>query len=253
MRAFSFGWCYTNQAMNKTTTFETIFSPITAGRVLDVATGRGSFIHVLSESLQSYDEIIGIDTNADTAEIFAKSFAEKPISYQQMDAYTLDFGDASFDTICIANSLHHLDDPVRVLAEMQRVLKPGGKFIINEMFRDSLSEAQQSHMLLHHWWAAVDSAEGIVHNETYTKQELIELAQNTDVNEWAFHEITYLDDDPKDEATIKQLDQIIDRYIKKAKSLSGSTTLIERGQALRERVHEIGFHGATALLAIGIK
>ena len=137
---------------------------------------------------------------------------------------------------------------------MQRVLRQGGRFIISEMFQDGLTEAQETHSLLHHWWAAVDSAEGIVHNETYTKQELIELAKRTEIGEWEFHEVAYLDEDPKDEATISQLDQIIDRYVEKAENLSnGGTQLIERGQALRRRVHEIGFHGATALVAIGIK
>ena len=237
-----------------TTTFEKIFSPISAGRVLDVATGRGGFIQVLAETLQSYDEIIGVDTVAGTEEVFAQSFAEKPISYQQMDAYKLEFDDASFDMVVIANSVHHLDEPQLVLKEMQRVLKPGGRFIINEMFRDGLTEAQETHALLHHWWAAVDSAEGIVHNETYTKQELIDWAQSTGIGEWEFHEVAYLDDDPKAEATIQQLDGVIDRYISKAENLSnGSTQLVERGQALRKRVHEIGFHGATALVAIGIK
>ncbi len=236
------------------TTYDTIFSPISAGRLLDVATGRGGFIHALIESLNSYDEIIGIDTIAGTEAIFAETFADKPISYRQMDASTLEFDDASFDTVCIANSLHHMSAPVRVLAEMQRVLKPGGRFIISEMFRDGLTDAQETHALLHHWWAAVDSAEGIVHNETYTKQELVELAQSTKISKWEFHEVAYLDEDPKDEATIQQLDGIIDRYISKAENLSNDgTQLIERGQALRRRIHEIGFHGATALVAIGVK
>ncbi len=235
------------------TTFETIFSPISAGRLLDVATGRGGFIHVLVESLRGYDEIIGVDTVAGTEEIFAQTFAEKPISYRQMDAYKLEFDDASFDTVVIANSLHHLDKPQHVLAEMQRVLKPGGRIIISEMFRDGLTEAQETHALLHHWWAAVDSAEGIIHNETYTKQELIDLAQGTEIGEWKFHEVSYLEEDPKDKATIQQLDGIIDRYIEKAENLSNrGTALIERGQALRKRVHEVGFHGATALVAVGV-
>ena len=236
------------------TSFETIFSPISAGRVLDVATGRGGFIHALIESLNSYDEIIGIDTVAGTEAVFAESFANKPISYRQMDASTLEFDDVSFDTVCIANSLHHMLDPIPVLDEMQRVLKPGGRFIINEMFRDGLTDAQETHALLHHWWAAVDSAEGIVHNETYTKQELVALAKSTEIGAWDFHEVAYLEEGPKDEATIQQLDGIIDGYIEKAENLSnGGTQLIERGQALRKRVHEIGFHGATALVAIGIK
>lgn len=235
------------------TTFENIFSPTSAGRVLDVATGRGGFIHVLAETLQSYDEIIGVDSAAGTEAIFAQNFADKPITYRQMDAYKLEFDDDSFDTVVISNSLHHLDQPQQVLAEMQRVLKPSGRFIISEMFRDGLTEAQETHALLHHWWAAVDSAEGIVHNETYTKQELVDLVKSTDVGTWEFHEVAYLDENPKDEATLQQLDGIIDRYIGKAEKLSnGGTHLIERGQALRKRVHEIGFHGATALVSIGI-
>ncbi|MBT3337622.1 MAG: class I SAM-dependent methyltransferase [Anaerolineae bacterium] len=235
------------------TTFETIFSSISAGRVLDVATGRGSFIHALIGSLKNYDDIIGIDTAAETKAIFAETFADKPISYQQMDAYTLEFDDASFDTVCIANSLHHLNDPVRVLSEMTRVLKPGGRFIISEMMQDNLSEPQMTHMLLHHWWAAVDTAEGIVHNETFTRQELMDFAKSTSIKKWAFHDVSYLDDDPKNEETINQLDQIIDRYMQKTEKLPDQEMLIKRGQALRERVHEVGFHGATALVAIGVK
>ena len=237
-----------------TATFETIFSPISAGRVLDVATGRGGFIHALDKTLQSYDEIIGTDTAEGTEAIFAENFNGKPITYQQMDAYKLDFDNASFDTVVIANSLHHLAGPHQVLAEMQRVLKPNGRIIISEMYRDGLTAAQETHMLLHHWWAAVDSAEGIVHNKTYTKQELINFAKSTEIDKWQFHEVAYLDNAPKDESALQQLDGIIDRYIEKAENLSnGSTQLIQRGQALRKRVHEIGFHGATALVAVGTK
>ena len=55
------------------TTFETIFSPISAGRVLDVATGPGSFIHTLIGSLKSYDEIIGVDNNPKAEAAFAEA------------------------------------------------------------------------------------------------------------------------------------------------------------------------------------
>ena len=234
-------------------TFETIFSSISAGRVLDVATGRGSFIHALIESLKSYDEIIGVDNNPNAAAAFEKAFADKPVSYQQMDAYSLKFDDASFDTVSLSNSLHHLNNPDQVLDEMARVLKPGGRFIISEMMCDNLTEPQKTHMLLHHWWAAIDTAEGIVHNETFTREELMDFAKGTAIKEWGFHNVAYLDDDPKDEETIQQLDQVIDRYIEKAENVHDGEKLIKQGQALRKRVHEVGFHGATALVAIGNK
>ncbi|NQU29735.1 MAG: hypothetical protein HQ525_03620 [Anaerolineae bacterium] len=35
--------------------------------------------------------------------------------------------------------------------------------------------------------------------------------------------------------------------------ISASETLKKRGQAIRQRFHEVGFHGATALVAIGVK
>jgi len=41
-------------------------------------------------------------------------------------ASVLDFGDANFDAVVAANLLHLLDDPRRALAEMRRVLRPGG-------------------------------------------------------------------------------------------------------------------------------
>jgi len=53
-----------------------------------------------------------------------------------MDAREMAFADASFYTVCISNSLHHMADLERVLAEMARVLRPKGRFIVAEMYCD---------------------------------------------------------------------------------------------------------------------
>jgi SAM-dependent methyltransferase len=45
---------------------------------------------------------------------------------RQMDAHTLDLPDASFDAVIANWMLYHLDDRARALAEICRVLKPGG-------------------------------------------------------------------------------------------------------------------------------
>lgn len=39
------------------------------------------------------------------------------------------YGDATFDVVFAANVLEHLPDPLRVFAEVHRVLKPGGRFL----------------------------------------------------------------------------------------------------------------------------
>ena len=49
---------------------------------------------------------------------------------QIASAYQLPFIAASFDVVIAVNVLEHIDDPVRLFAEVRRVLKPGGAFIV---------------------------------------------------------------------------------------------------------------------------
>jgi ubiquinone/menaquinone biosynthesis C-methylase UbiE len=91
-------------------------------------------------------------TSAEPA--FRKTFKDrKGIDFVKMDAQEMTFADASFDTVCIANSLHHVAGLRRVLAEMTRVLRPKGRFIVAEMYCDGQTDPQMTHVLLHHWWA----------------------------------------------------------------------------------------------------
>src|SRR5512138_1260436 len=107
---------------------------LSGGRVLDVATGSGGFLHFLLEGLQDYHEIIGVDNNTRGREAFEAAFQDKPnIRFELQDAGRLDLDDSSFDLVCISNSLHHLD-PVTVLREMRRVVRPGGTLLLSEMY-----------------------------------------------------------------------------------------------------------------------
>jgi ubiquinone/menaquinone biosynthesis C-methylase UbiE len=232
---------------------EQIFNALSAGRVLDVATGRGGFASYFLQHVKEYDELVGIDSVERNGEVFAQAFADRSkVSFHCMDAAHLDFPDASFDTVCMASSLHHMADPAGVLSEMVRVLRPGGNCILTEMYRDNQSETQLTHVLLHHWWAEVDSAGGVYHHLTFSRAELIELLQTTQL-EWRFVDQRDLEEDPFDAEGIRQLDAAIDLYIKRARDLPQAADLIRRGEELRQRVHQIGFHGATQLIAMGKK
>lgn len=229
-----------------------VFASFPAGRVLDVATGRGGFIQHLLGSLRNLQEIVGVD-QGDMSEIFTQTFAGKPVRFMQMDAQALDFPDASFDTVCIANSLHHLADPAGALGEMLRVLKPGGRLALWEMFCDGQSETQQTHVELHHWWAAVDTACGVRHNRTYTQAELAAFVQPLGLTDLLSDVFADLSEDPHAPETAAQLQAVIDQYLERIAGLPQQAELSARGLALRQRVTEVGFHGASALLALGVK
>jgi hypothetical protein len=57
-------------------------------------------------------------------------------------------------------------------------------------------------------------------------------------------------DDPKQPENLAGLEGVIDRYIQRAE---GHPNLQARGEELRQRVRQVGFHGAASLLAIGTK
>jgi len=231
-------------------TSKDILGQISAGRILDVATGGGNFIHFLMEGLQDYTEIIGVDNNERAQVSFTEAFKENPkVKFQMMDAHKLDFDDSSFDLVCISNSLHHLD-PLPVLYEMKRVLSPNGVLLISEMYRDNQTETQMTHVHLHHWWAAVDGVNGVIHNETCTRQELLDLVTQLEISELKTFDISDLSDDPENPEIFAELDPVFERYIQRAE---GHPELQARGEDLMTRVKDIGFHSATTLVVLGRK
>ncbi|NOR83250.1 MAG: methyltransferase domain-containing protein, partial [Ardenticatenales bacterium] len=161
--------------------------------------------------------------------------------------------DESFDTVSISASLHHLANIPLVLAEMKRVLRLGGRFIIAEMHRDGQTEAQLTVVYLHHWVAEVDSALGRVHNSTLTRQEFVDYVESVGLCNVEFRDSSDTDSDPMDETGIEQLEGLIDRNIQRAEEVSSYRELKRRGEELRQRLHEVGAQSEPVLIVIGEK
>lgn len=241
------------------TPFASALRAFSGGRVLDVATGAGQFIEVLTTQLPDYAEIIGVDS-AERPLAAARAACTQPnLRFLLMRTEQLEFPDASFDTVCISNSLHHLAARPQALAEMGRVLKPGGHFILSEMYRDGQTEPQLTHVYLHHWWAAIDTANGLRHDETFTRQQVVEIATGLGLRDLALHDYADLEADPLDPEGVAQLEGHIDTYLQRAANIPGAAgtplaaALRARGEELRQRLRTVGFHSATTLLAIGVK
>jgi SAM-dependent methyltransferase len=228
-------------------------SGIAGGRVLDVATQEGGFVRILMEHLKDYTEIVGIDINEAAIETARTTVGQEGVRFLVMDAERLDFADESFDTVCISASLHHLANVPPVLEEMERVLKPGGHFLVVEMHRDGQTEAELTSVYLHQWVAEVDSTLGRLHNSTLARQEFADHVGRLGLGRVELYDFVERDSNPMETTRIEMLDGLIDRTIQRAEEAGDYPELKGRGEHLRRRLHKVGAQREPVLLVVGVK
>jgi ubiquinone/menaquinone biosynthesis C-methylase UbiE len=233
--------------------FEEIFFNIKGGRVLDVATGEGGYIAILRRYLGNFESITGLDTNYRVLGTAQGNFDFQEIQFTQMNAEMLGFESDSFDTVNISASLHHLENVRRVLAEMKRVLKSGGKFILTEMHRDGISEEQFNAIRIHHWAAAVDSSQGILHDRTFARQEILDFIVELNLVNMATRDFPNTDSNPLDEKTIAGISRYLDRYHQRLVSKTSSEVLLQQEGELRASLAAKGFQREPILVIIAEK
>jgi SAM-dependent methyltransferase len=230
-----------------------VLGAISGGSVLDVATAEGGFVNVLIQNLQDYTEIIGIDVSQEAIQMAQKSFVQPNVHFVVMDAGRMDFEDGRFDTVTIALSLHHLAHAPQVLAEAARVLKPGGRLIVGEMHREGLTEPQKVGVAIHHWRAAIDTALGLTHNQTLTRQQIVALVEGLGLRDLTLYDYTGLDQAPRADDFIQGLKSYIDRAAQDAQGLPNYATFKRQGAVLCQRLDEVGAQNSPVLIAVGQK
>ena len=105
-------------------------------KLLDLATGTGDVILTLMKRCPRITSAVGIDMADQMLEIGRKKveqagFAQK-IKLQPGNANHTMFDHDIFDAVTIAFGIRNVPEPMRVLAEMQRVLKKGGRALVLE-------------------------------------------------------------------------------------------------------------------------
>jgi LmbE family N-acetylglucosaminyl deacetylase len=103
-------------------------------RLLDVGCGLGDAALALSIDLGDHGEIVGIDgSEAMLAEARVRAAdATCRVRFTVGDAGALDEPDASFDAVRSERMLQWVSDPARAVAEMARVLRPGGLMCLTD-------------------------------------------------------------------------------------------------------------------------
>ena len=108
-------------------------APQPGERLLDVGCGAGGAARVLARIVGPTGAVIGVDNSATMIGVAERRAAglELPVAYQVADGHHLPFADASFDACTSSGAFEVVDYPRRVLAEMARVVRPGGRVVVN--------------------------------------------------------------------------------------------------------------------------
>ena len=94
-------------------------------RVLEVGTGEGQVARAIAA--QNGAEVVGVDPTVNQIVEAVRKGAGP--TYARSGAESLPFPDASFDAVVCCLVFEHIDDVDGALAEVSRVLRPGGRFV----------------------------------------------------------------------------------------------------------------------------
>lgn len=100
--------------------------------VLDVATGTGRMALSLLRQLTFEGHVVGLDVSQEMLKIARRKTQRYTgrLTLVWKDASRLPFVDESFDAVSCVEALEFLPQPRATLAEMGRVLRPGGSFLV---------------------------------------------------------------------------------------------------------------------------
>ena len=90
--------------------------------ILDIGCGTGTMLSYLSR----YGDVQGADADEEAVR-FCK--LRSGINVTQLTDASLPFADESFDVVTMLDVLEHIDDDLKALGEVRRILRPGGIFV----------------------------------------------------------------------------------------------------------------------------
>lgn len=120
-------------------------------RVLEVGCGTGATLRSLASRRDFSGKAIGVDHSPHFVAAAQKFAGDENLAgrveFRVGDAHQLDFPDASFDVVFAHTLISHVTDPVEVLREMVRVVRPGGTIAVFDGDYASMTYASPDHEL----------------------------------------------------------------------------------------------------------
>lgn len=118
----------------------TYLDPTPDGTYLDLATGTGYVAFALVDRVCDV-KIIGVDIADQAIATNNRLAAERGLSnveFHVVDGTHLPFADQTFDGIICRYAMHHFPEPGATLADVHRILKPGGRLVVADAVRNEV-------------------------------------------------------------------------------------------------------------------
>jgi ubiquinone/menaquinone biosynthesis C-methylase UbiE len=165
--------------------------------VLDVGCGSGVVTREMARRLRPDGRVIGVEPNqhllALAAELAERDGLSSLIEWRDGDARGLPFDDGSFDVVMCATVLAHIPDSDPVVAELARVLRPGGRIGVFEIDPESFLVAHPDRVMTRRILAA---ATDYGFANALVSRRLPALLTAAGVEDLRFRAFTSLENDP---------------------------------------------------------
>jgi SAM-dependent methyltransferase len=148
-----------------------------------VGCGVGTFLADLADVVGTRGRVVGLDRSSEFAATARSRMAdtgrEAAVEILEADAHHLPFADGSFDAAHCERLLMHVEDPDRVLREMRRVVRPGGRIVAAEPHWDGAEldhpDAEAIELLIERWLTGIRHPRmGLELNRRFAEAGLVE-------------------------------------------------------------------------------
>jgi SAM-dependent methyltransferase len=140
--------------------YRAVFDALAIGsgeQVLDVGCGTGGGVRALAKRFPQVRRVVGVDishTMIEEARARTAAVSNARLEFHVADAHQLPFADDSFDAVYSLRVFEIIADPRRALEEIVRVLRPGGRLLVNcpdiDTWAIDSSDREVTRRILHH-------------------------------------------------------------------------------------------------------
>jgi ubiquinone/menaquinone biosynthesis C-methylase UbiE len=113
-------------------------------RVLDIACGSGYGAKILAEA--GAEKVTAIDRSPEAIEAAKQNYSHENIAYKTGDAEKIEAADDSFDLAVSFETIEHLENIEKYLAEIARVLSVQGIFLVSTPNREVFGQKNPYHL-----------------------------------------------------------------------------------------------------------